>query len=123
MRIAVTYDNEEIFQHFGHTELFKVYEVEDNKIVDSYVASVEGAGHEALAIVLANSGIDVLICGGIGYGAQMALKEVGITLYGGCIGKCDDAVSALLEGKLDYNPDVKCDHHEHEGECGHNCHN
>lgn len=35
MRIAVTYENGEIFQHFGHTQEFKVYDVEDNKIISS----------------------------------------------------------------------------------------
>lgn len=129
MKIAVTYDNEQVFQHFGHTELFKVYEVENGNIIDSYVAGVEGAGHEALAIVLKNSEIDTLICGGIGMGAQLALKDVGITLYGGVTGSCDDAVNALLKGELNYNPNVTCNHHEdhnchhEEGGCGHNCHN
>ena len=131
MKVAVTYDNEEVFQHFGHTELFKVYEISDNKIVDKYVAEVVGAGHEALAMVLKNSDIDVLICGGIGMGAQIALNEVGIKFYGGVVGNCDMAVEALLNGTLEYNPDVKCNHHEHhenecgnhEGGCGHHCHN
>ena len=27
MRIAVTYENGQIFQHFGHTEAFKIYDV------------------------------------------------------------------------------------------------
>lgn len=66
MKIAVTYENGEVFQHFGHTETFKVYEVEDGKILSSEIIGSDGNGHEALAGLLANQRIDVLICGGIG---------------------------------------------------------
>lgn len=121
MRIAVTYENGEIFQHFGHTEQFKVYDVEDGKIASSQVVGSDGLGHGALAGFLESNSIEVLICGGIGGGAQTALANAGIKLYGGVSGNADAAVQAFLEGKLDYNPDVKCDHHEHEE--GHNCGN
>ncbi|WP_449037736.1 DUF134 domain-containing protein [Phascolarctobacterium sp.] len=119
MRIAVTYENGEIFQHFGHTEEFKVYDVQDGKVVASEVVNTNGQGHGALAGVLTALKADVLICGGIGGGAQMALAAAGIKLYGGVSGSADAAVEALLAGKLDYNPAVKCNHHEH-GE-GHTC--
>ena len=122
MKIAVTYENGQIFQHFGHTEYFKVYEVQDGKIVDSKVVDTNGNGHGALAGVLNDLNAEILICGGIGGGAQMALAEAGIKLYGGVSGDADAAVEALLEGKLDFNPDVKCDHHgEHHHEEGHSC--
>lgn len=130
MRIAVTYENGQIFQHFGHTEQFKLYEVTDGKIRASAVIDTNGSGHGALAGFLLQNGVDTLICGGIGGGAQMALADAGIRLYGGVSGDADAAVAALIEGKLDYNPDVHCDHHEHaEGHacgshgCGsHSCH-
>ncbi len=118
MRIAVTYDNGEIFQHFGHTEKFKVYDVEDKNIVNEEIIDTNGQGHGALAGFLLGGGVDVLICGGIGGGAQVALSEAGIKLYGGVSGNADEAVKAFLNGALDYNPNVKCDHH---GE-GHTCH-
>ena len=122
MKIAVTHENGQIFQHFGHTAEFKVYEVEDGKIVSSKVMDTNGQGHGALAGLLDTIGAEVLICGGIGGGAQMALAEAGIKLYGGVSGSCDDAVNALLEGTLGYNPNVKCNHHDHEhGEGGHTC--
>ena len=122
MKIAVTYDNGEIFQHFGKTESFKVYEVEDNKVVSSEVIGSNGTGHGALAGLLAEQGVNVLICGGIGGGAQAALAEAGIKLYGGVSGDADAAVSALLNGSLGYDPNVHCDHHDHEhGEAGHSC--
>jgi len=128
MKIAVTYENEEIFQHFGHTEQFKLYTVEDGKITQEQIVSTNGSGHGALAGFLQDAGADTLICGGIGGGAQAALQDAGIKLYGGVTGKADDAVHALLNGNLNYNPDVHCNHHDHEHEgkehhCGdHGCH-
>ncbi len=119
MRIAVTYLDGQIFQHFGHTEFFKVYDVADGQVTASQVVSTNGSGHGALAEVLNALRADVLICGGIGGGAQMALASVGIRLYGGVSGDADEAVEALLAGELDYNPNVRCSHHDH-GE-GHTC--
>ena len=120
MKIAVTYDNGMIFQHFGHTEQFKVYTVEDNQITDTEIVSSGGNGHGALAGLLSGQQIDVLICGGIGVGAQNALASCGIRLYGGVSGEADRAVDAFLAGELDYGPHVHCDHHSHHGE-GHSC--
>ncbi len=118
MKIAVTYDNGQIFQHFGHTEKIKVYQVNNNKIMNSEVISTEGHGHGALAGFLKENGVEVLICGGIGGGAQNALKNANIKFYGGVSGNADDAVEALLNGSLGYNPDIKCEHHNHhEGQC------
>ena len=110
MKIAVTYENGEIFQHFGHTEQMKLYLVEDNKVVASEVLSTNGSGLGALAGFLQANGVDVLICGGIGGGAQMALKDAGIKLYGGCRGNADQAVENLLNNTLMYNPNVQCSH-------------
>lgn len=124
MRIAVTYENGQIFQHFGHTEQFKIYDVADSQIVREAVVDTNGSGHGALAGFLMQLGVDALICGGIGGGAQMALAEVGIRLFGGVSGDADAAVNALIAGTLGYNPDVHCDHHDHEhGEGGHGCGN
>ena len=119
MRIAVTYEDGQIFQHFGHTENFKVYDVENNKVTDSKVINTNGTGHGALATLLNGLDVDVLICGGIGGGAQMALAEAGIKLFGGVFGDADSAVDALLKGELEYNPNVMCSHHHHEE--GHSC--
>lgn len=122
MKIAVTYENGQIFQHFGHTEQFKIYDTDDSKILSEEIVSTNGSGHGALALLLRNLNVDVLICGGIGGGAQAALADAGIRLYGGVSGSCDAAVQALLAGNLGYDPDVKCSHHDHEhGEGGHTC--
>lgn len=119
MRIAVTYEDGNIFQHFGHSEQFKFYDVEEGKIVNTQVVDTNGQGHGALAGFLTGAKVDVLICGGIGGGAQNALAQAGIQLYGGVAGSCDAAVDALLANNLGYNPNVQCSHHGH-GE-GHSC--
>ncbi len=121
MRIAVTYENGEIFQHFGHSEQFKLYDVEDGRIVNEQIVDTSGSGHGALAGFLQAAKVDALICGGIGMGAQMALAEAGIRLYGGVQGSADAAAKALAEGKLSFDPNARCDHHDHHhgSECGH----
>lgn len=120
MKIAVTYYGGQIFQHFGHTEQFKIYDVADGAIVCSSVVDTNGSGHGALAGFLKDNGVDVLICGGIGGGARAALAQAGIKLLGGVSGDADSAVQGYLSGKLEYNPDVKCNHHDHgEHSCGH----
>lgn len=124
MRIAVTYENGNVFQHFGHTQWFKVYDVQDGKILASQIVDTNGSGHGALAGVLTALQTDVLICGGIGGGAQMALAAAGIQLYGGVSGNADAAVEAFVAGSLSYNPNVQCDHHgAHHHEEGHTCGN
>ena len=129
MRIAVTYENGNIFQHFGRTEHFKVYEISGREVVSAQVVSTDGNGHGALAGVLSGLNAEILICGGIGMGAQNALAAAGIKVFGGVTGNADGAVQAYLAGVLDYNPDVQCNHHGHDhhhGEghtCGdHGCH-
>ena len=118
MKIAVTYDDGNIFQHFGRTESFKVYEVEDNKVVSSEVIGSNGVGHGALAGLLSEQSVDVLICGGIGGGAQQALAEAGVELVAGAEGDVDQAVEAYLRGEL-ISTGANCDHHHHED--GHSC--
>ena len=120
MRIAVTYENGQIFQHFGRTEQFKLYDIADGKIINEQVVGTNGAGHGALAGFLKNAQADVLICGGIGGGAQMAMQEAGIALYGGNTGNADEAVKAFLAETLVQNENPTCDHHHEHGE-GHSC--
>ena len=122
MRIAVTYDNGNIFQHFGHTAQFKVYDIENNQIVNEQIIDTNGQGHGALAAFLNEAKADVLICGGIGGGAQNALAQAGIKLFGGVTGSADEAVKAYLAGTLEYTANVTCNHHDHQHSCGqHQC--
>ncbi len=126
MKIAVTYDNGQVFQHFGHTEYFKVYEVVEGKVVSAEVVDTNGSGHGALAGVLAELNVDTLICGGIGGGARNALASVGIQIFGGVSGDADAAVAALLSDSLNFDPNAKCSHHgegHHHHEEGHSCGN
>ena len=120
MKIATTYENGDIFQHFGRTEYFKVYEVEDGAIVSSEVIGSDGIGHGALAGLLADHDIQVLICGGLGGGALNALSSAGIEVCAGASGNADEAVAAYLRGEL-VDTGANCDHHHHgEGE-DHEC--
>ena len=119
MKIAVTYENGQVFQHFGHTEAFKVYEIEDGAVRTSRIIGTDGFGHGALAGFLREQGICVLICGGIGGGAINALQQAGIEVYAGVSGDADQAVAALLAGSLTYSSQANCSHHGH-GE--HSCH-
>lgn len=130
MKIAVTYENNEVFQHFGHTENFKFYEIHNGKVVSSEVVPTNGQGHGALANFLASHKVDAVICGGIGAGAKTALSNAFIALYGGVKGSCDEAIEHLIHGTLEYNSNISCSHHEHDHNhtcgdhgCGsHNCH-
>ena len=122
MKIAVTYLDGSVFQHFGHTEYFKIYTVENNAVIDSEVIETNGHGHGALASFLADKGVNVLICGGIGGGAQSALRMSGIKFYAGVSGSADDAVEDYLNGELDFDPNALCNHHgSHHHEDGHTC--
>ena len=120
MKIAVTHENGQVFQHFGHCAEFKIYEVENGEIKSSAVVGTDGAGHGALAGFLQLRDVEALICGGIGAGAKNALAAAGIAIYPGVSGDTDAAAEAFLAGILDFNPDTECDHHGHSHE--HECH-
>ena len=122
MRVAVTYDNGNVFDHFGQTQQFKVYDIEEGKVVKSEVVGTNGEGCGALAGVLNLAEVDVLICGGIGGGAVMALQEAGIQLYAGASGNTDEVVDAFLEGTLAASGEANCSHHVHEHGEVHSCH-
>ena len=119
MRVATTYDNGNIFMHFGRSEQFKIYDIQDGKVLNEQVVGTGGTGHGALAGLLANGGVDTLICGGIGGGAINALTQAGITVYAGAQGSCDACVEALIAGTLAQTGEATCDCHGHEHEHAH----
>ncbi len=122
MKIAVTYEDGMVFQHFGHTQQFKIFDVENGVIQQEQIVDTQGSGHGALVVFLMGHKIDILLCGGIGGGAQNALAEAGIQLYGGISGAVDAVVKEFLEGTLSYNPEVHCDRHGQKHACGeHSC--
>lgn len=116
MKIAVTYEDGNVFPHFGRTEQFKIYDITEGKVTGEEIAGTKGSGHGALAGFLKDKQADVLVCGGIGRGALDALAQAGIKVYGGVTGKADAAIEEFLAGNLDYNPDIQCNHH---GNCHH----
>lgn len=128
MRVATTYDNGNIFMHFGRSEQFKIYDIQDGKVLNEQVVGTGGTGHGALVGLLTNGGVDTLICGGIGGGAINALTQADITVYAGAQGSCDACVEALIAGTLAQTGEATCgchvhDHehtHEHGESCG--CH-
>ncbi len=115
MRIAVTYDDTEVYQHFGDTSYFKIYDVQDGKVVKSELVPTGDVSHAALVGFLAERGVDTLICGGLGEKAFRLLIGAGIKVYGGAKCDTDIAVQNLLDGKLTYDPNVYVGH-----KCG--CH-
>lgn len=119
MRVAVTYEDGEVFQHFGRTQQFKVYDIEDGKVASSAVVSSNGVSHGALAGLLAQDSVDVLVCGGIGGGALAALAGAGIDVHPGAQGSADQAVQDLLAGKLPQATDATCAGHGEGHSCGH----
>ena len=122
MKIAITYDGGNVFQHFGHTAQFKIYEIQGERILSAQVVDTCGSGHGALAGFLAELGIDVLICGGIGGGARIALEQAGIQLFAGVHGDADEAAEQFAAGTLEFDPCARCDHHGHAHNCGtHSC--
>ena len=124
MKLAITYDNGQVFQHFGKTQQFKIYDIQEGKVGPSLVTGTGGQGHGALAGLLRALGISVLICGGIGPGAQEALKSLVITVIPGITGDVDQAAQDFVDGKLVPNTEALCNHH-HDGpahSCGdHGC--
>lgn len=119
MKIAVPFEDNQVFQHFGHTETFKMFEIAKGEIVSEEVVSSDCGGHGALAGFLESHGVNVVICGGIGGGAKTALSQAGINIFAGVSGSVDDAVKSYLGGKLQYTSEATCDHHEHAE--GHDC--
>ena len=121
MKIAITYEAGLIYQHFGHTTAFKLYEITDGKIVASQMVETNGSGHGALAGFLASLGVDALICGGIGGGARFALADAGIAVYGGVSGDTDEAAEAFAAGVLNCDPCARCSHHDSHHDHDHAC--
>ena len=113
MIVAVTYENEKVFQHFGHTKQLKIYDIEDNNIKQERIIEVNENGHGELVELLSNNEVQILICGGIGSGAKEGLEKANIKFYSGVLGDADNAVKNLLNKKLKYNENAHCEYHEH----------
>ena len=128
MRIAVTYKDGQVFQHFGRSEFFKIYDVQNEQIISTVIIPTLGSGHGALGAFLSQAKVDVLICGGIGAGARNVLTNAKIALYPGVSGDADEVCKAFIAGNLNYQPGYECHDHDHDGhdcgshDCGSHCH-
>lgn len=121
MKVAICFDKGRVFQHFGHTKEFKIYEIKDNKVTDFYYVSASGEGCSALVPILKFNQVNVLICGGLGDGAYNHLTEQGIIVLSGVDGDVDEVIGEFINETLEYKEGANCDHHENEGE-DHHCH-
>ena len=120
MKLAVPYEDGQVFQHFGKTKQFKIYDVAQGKVGFSMVVSAAGGGHGALAGFLRMLGISVVLCGGIGPGAVQTLHSLDIPPIAGVSGEADQAVQDFVDGKLAENTEALCNHH-HTGDFGPGC--
>ena len=118
MKLAVTYENGMVFQHFGKCQNFLIANIEEGQMIQKSLLPSNGQGHGALVSLLKAADVDVLICGGCGEGARKALKEAQITVISGAIGNAEVAIDAYRNGALNDQPSGQC-HHHHEG--GHDC--
>ena len=122
MKIAVPYSDGQVFQHFGKSEQFKIYNTIDDEIISSEIVDTSGSGHSALADFLKEKGAGVLICGGIGVGAVTALQNAGIQILGGAEGEADKCVEEFLGGRLHFGAagcascSSSCGHHHGDGD-------
>ena len=138
MKIAVPYSDGQVFQHFGKSEQFKIYDTIDDEIISSEIVDTSGSGHSALADFLKEKGAGVLIsrtalgheifqlrlliCGGIGVGAVTALQNAGIQILGGAEGEADKCVEEFLGGRLHFGASgcascsSSCGHHHGDGD-------
>lgn len=121
MVVAITYENGEVFQHYGHCKYFKIFEVSGDTVIDSAVVTALGSGHEELADFLRGYNTNTLICGGIGGEALDALEELGIRVCPGVSGDVNSSITDFLNGTLNFDPEAKCNHHEDGQSCGENC--
>jgi len=121
MKVAITHEDGMIFQHFGKSQEFKIYDIENGKVISSEVIPTGDAGHCALASFLQGHGVGAVICGGLGMGARNALSSCGIAVYGGNSGSCDEAANAFASGYLAQNDEANCSCHDHGHEEGHTC--
>ena len=117
MKIAVPYENGEVFPHFGHAAEFKIYMAEDFKPIESEIVKIEDASHEAAAGYLKKRGVDLLICDGIGDGAREAVEAAHILLCSNVSGKADEVVEQFLDGSLDFTTGSSCEHHDGGSAC------
>ena len=115
-RIAVPYSEGQVFQHFGKATQFKIYTIDDEKVISSEVVQTENKSHEDLALWFVFQGVNAVLCGNIGAGMLGALAGCGIVALAGVSGDADEAVRKLIAGTLETTQQANCAGHG--GSCG-----
>ncbi|HOZ54463.1 MAG TPA: NifB/NifX family molybdenum-iron cluster-binding protein [Clostridia bacterium] len=116
MKIAIASNENMCCEHFGHCEGFKVYEIENEKVVSEMF--FENPGHKPgfLPVFLKEKGANVVIAGGMGEMAQQIFKENNIEVIVGVSGNLEQIVKEYIAKNLKSTGAV-CDKHENEGNC------
>lgn len=121
LRIAVTTDDQDnVFQHFGGCEKFAIYEIQDGQLESKEYVAATGSGHDELSQMMKEQKVNVLICGGIGQSAMMALLQNGIQVIPGQTGDINVAVASFLDGGVIPSSQSTCSGHDSD-DCGCGC--
>jgi predicted Fe-Mo cluster-binding NifX family protein len=121
MKIAVASMQNEVSQHFGHCEKFRLFDIKDGIVISiDEIINPAQHSHGQLPAMLMQHGVNVVVAGGIGTGAKQLLQNAGITVYSGVNGNVEEAVNLFLLGKLE-DANTDCGHH-HGDDHGHGHH-
>ena len=117
MKIAVACMGDQIAEHFGHCENFRIYDIIDDVIF--LQGNIPNPGHKPgfLPNFLADKGVNVIIAGGMGGGAIEIFNSRDIKVVSGATGDSLAAVNAYCLGTLQ-NSGAVCHEHQHSSECG-----
>ncbi|MDO4174225.1 MAG: NifB/NifX family molybdenum-iron cluster-binding protein [Eubacteriales bacterium] len=130
MKIAAAYENGQVCQQFDETKQFKLYTIEQDRVVSMDLVDLDAPqGHAPRIALLKEQGAGLLVCGKISAAAQMELMQAGIAPFPGAYGDADMQVGALLVGMLESEKKVKmescaqpeahaCETCAHRDQCG-----
>lgn len=121
MKIAIPYNEGNVFEHFGRTKSFKVYDLQNGVIENTVFINADGSGHSELISMLKSVDVELVLCGGIGGKAIQMFNNLGIDVYTGATGNTDDVLRGFMDGSLKLNNTSTCDHHHDDSE-EHSCH-
>lgn len=103
MIIAVAYNAGEIGEHFGHAEMFALYDYEDANFENCTKRLIDCSdrhGHAAMAELMRDNKVDAVIVGRMGDEARSMLLSFGIVPVVGYCGSADIAADLLMTGQL-----------------------
>ena len=106
MKVAVAYENGEIYGHFGHCACFAIYEYGEyvHECTKTLVETGDREGHQAMADLMREQGVDAVIVGQMGGEAKALLLSYGIVPVAGYSGDADTAADLLVTGQLPISP-------------------